>query len=51
LLTMLEVPEVTRRVLLSMLEVVEGRLCLLEVLGTMRCMLKPVEGGSVWWRC
>ncbi len=38
-------PEAMRRVLLCMLEVVEGRLCLLEVLEVMRCMLETSEGG------
>ena len=43
----LEVPEVIRRTLLCMLEVVEGELCLLEVLGVpevIRCTLEAVEG-------
>ena len=34
-----EMPEVLRRVLLCMLEAVEGRLCLLKVLEVVRCML------------
>ena len=47
----MEVSEVMRRVLLCMLEAVEGELCLLEVLGVLRVlrrvllyMLEAVEG-------
>ena len=58
LLDVLDVPEVMRCVLLCMLEAVEGRLCLLEVLampdvldapdvtrGVLLCMFEAVEGG------
>ena len=51
-------PEVMCRVLFCMLEVVEGDLCLLEVLEVMccvlLCMLEAVEGGHLFtgggWR-
>ena len=48
MLEVLKVPEVMRRVLLCMLEAVEGEICLLEVPKVMRCvlfrMLDDVEG-------
>ena len=50
-----EVPEVMRRVLLCMLEAVEGAFCLLAVLEVMRlcCFVcwKLRIVGSVCWRC
>ena len=60
------VPEVTRFVLLCMLQAVEGGLCLLEVPEVIRCVLlympevmrcvfsvcwRPWEMGAVCWRC
>jgi len=39
LLEVVEVAKVMRRVLLSMLEAVDGELCLLEALEVMLCML------------
>jgi len=41
----LEVPEGIRCVVLCMLEAVEGRLCMLEVIRRVLCMLEAVEGG------
>ena len=48
-------PEVMRCTLLSMLEIVEGGLCVLEVPEVMRCvllcMLEAVEVGLCCWGC
>ena len=49
-----EVPEVMRRVLLCMLEAVEGGFCLLEIPevihSVLLCMLEAVDDGLCSWR-
>ena len=51
----LEMLKSMRRVLICMLEAVEGELCLLEMLEMMRCVLLCIRRlrrvGSICWRC